>query len=301
MPRGADCIAIQEEAQREGDRVRFEPDFGPARYIRPRGSDFRSGDIVLRGGTRLSPASMVALAAADRARVAVSRFPAVSVIATGDEICAPGSAAATPHAIPDSASLGVAMMAQSCGARLVGRHRERDDLPALEELATRALKASDLVVIIGGASVGDRDFAKAMIAPHAPEIIFDKVAIRPGKPVWFAKAGGKLVLGLPGNPSSAMVTARLFLAPLLAALQGGSGTESIATSPQLLAADLPAAGARETFVRARLTRQGLVPAGNQDSGAQHPLAANDWLIRRAPHSSASAAGVTIDALPFATG
>ena len=252
VPAGADCIVMQEYAQRSGDTVTFEKGFGPARHIRKRGGDFAAGALMIERGTRLSPAAMIALAGADKADAVVARQPRVAIIVTGDELVAPGSAAAIANRQPDSASYGVAALAERYGATIVQIFRAEDDLATLEEIATQALSLADCVIVIGGASVGERDFAKPMFAGAELELAFSKVAIKPGKPVWFGTAGGRCVLGLPGNPGSALVTARLFAAPLLTALQGGDAWAEIQTVPLPLEVPLEPGGSREIFVRARL-------------------------------------------------
>ena len=153
-----------------------------------------------------------------------------------------------------------------------------------------------IVIVIGGASVGDRDFAKPMFAPHGLALVFDRLAIKPGKPVWLGRAGARLVLGLPGNPSSAMVTARLFLVPILERLQGGEGYHAWRDMP--LATPLPATGDRETFARAHWGQAGLEVLGNQDSGVQGGLARADWLIRCPSSQAGLEAGNTVSALLF---
>jgi len=144
---------------------------------------------------------------------------------------------------------------------------------------------------------GHRD-RRGLFAPHGLELLIDKVAIKPGKPVWLGRAGGRWVLGLPGNPTSALVTAALFLRPLLAALQGQDPQRQLRWRHLPLAAPLPAAGGRESFVRAQWDDTGLVPLGDQQSGAQAALAAADWLIRRPVGSGAAAAGGNVSALAF---
>ena len=298
VPRGADRVVMQEDCRRDGARIGVADSCGPERNVRRRGSDFGAGDTVLARGARLSPAALVALSGADRSEVAVARCPVLSVIATGDELAEPGRAAQSAHAVPDSASSGVCALALRHGARLAGRFRGRDRLDDLEELARQAFDCADIVVVIGGASVGDHDLAQPMFRQFALSPVFAKVAIKPGKPVWFARGPGKYVLGLPGNPGSAMVTARLFLVPLLAALQGGDGLAAVACAKMVLAGTLPVSGMRETFVRARLAANGLEPVANQDSGAQAPLAHSDWLIRRPPGDAAKVAGEFVAAIPF---
>jgi len=298
VPAGADCIVMQEYAQRSGDTVTFEKGFGPARHIRKRGGDFAAGALMIERGTRLSPAAMIALAGADKADAVVARQPRVAIIVTGDELVAPGSAAAIANRQPDSASYGVAALAERYGATIVQIFRAEDDLATLEEIATQALSLADCVIVIGGASVGERDFAKPMFAGAELELAFSKVAIKPGKPVWFGTAGGRCVLGLPGNPGSALVTARLFAAPLLTALQGGDAWAEIQTVPLPLEVPLEPGGSREIFVRARLGKDGLKPVANQESGAQAPLAQSSWLIRRAAHAPAQVAGAMVRAIPL---
>lgn len=298
LPRGADTIIMQEYALREGDRVLFREDFGPAVHVRTAGSDFCCGDILLSAGERLSPQAMIATAAADHSRVRVSRQPQVAIIATGNELEAPGQAFTKENALPESASFGVSALSERMGARTTLRIRGRDELAELSELAARALEVSDCVVVIGGASVGDYDFARPMFTELGMRLVFSKVAIRPGKPVWLGKVGEKSVLGLPGNPTSALVTARLFLQPLLAAMQGGHPSRELAFTTIQLAGELPATGDRTTFARARSTPEGLVPPENQESGAQSPLALSNWLIRRPARSPAAKSGMVVEAMPI---
>ncbi|MBX7458412.1 molybdopterin molybdotransferase MoeA [Qipengyuania sp. 1NDH17] len=298
VPKGADCVVMQEYARAEGDTVSFEEGHGPTRHIRKAGSDFCEGDVLLARGTRLTPRAMVAAAAADRASIEVSIQPRVAIIATGDELVSPGEAHATANAIPESASHGVAALCEAMGGTVVLRLTGRDELGLLTDLASEALATADLVVVTGGASVGDHDLARPMFEALGLELVFAKVAIKPGKPVWLGKVGDKPVLGLPGNPTSAMVTARLFLQPLLAAMQGGEAAANLQFLPMPCAAALPEAGGRETFIRAIATPEGLTPAQNQESGAQAPLAQSDWLIRRPAGSPATARGETVSALAF---
>jgi molybdopterin molybdotransferase len=137
-----------------------------------------------------------------------------------------------------------------------------------------------------------------MFAPHGMKLLFSKVAMKPGKPVWLGRAKGKWVLGLPGNPTSAMVTARLFLHALLAGLQGQSITQVLQWRALPLACQMAATGGRETFIRARWDADGLRSLSNQDSGVQLALAQADWLIRSAPNSPALDVGGMVTALEF---
>jgi molybdopterin molybdotransferase len=295
LPPGTDRVVIQEVVRREGEWAIFEQPIGPARHIRKQGSDFRSGDRLLGAGTWLNPRALVAAAAADSATVEVWRRPTFTVIGTGDELAEPGTARDRPAAIPESVSFGVAALSEQWGGTCVGRVRLPDEPARLEAAAADALGKADLVVVTGGASVGEKDFAKSMFGAGL-ELLFSKVAIKPGKPVWLGRAAGKLVLGLPGNPTSAMVTARLFLAPLIA---GMSGLEPALRWKQArLAAPLPACGDRETFHRARRSADLVELLGFQDSGAQLALAQADVLIRQLPNTPAVQAGEEVPVLDF---
>ena len=298
VPPGADRVVIQEQVRADGDWAVFEVAPGPARHIRAAGSDFRTGDILVEPGRRLDARAVVAAAAADRDHLRVHRRPRVVILGTGDELAEPGRALETPGAIPESVSFGVMGLALAWGGQVVGRRRLPDDPQALEIAARQALDDADVVVVTGGASVGERDFAKSMFPDGALDLIFAKVAIKPGKPVWFARVGDRLVLGLPGNPTSAMVTGRLFLAPLLAGLSGRDPLEALAWREAALGAPLKPVGDRETLERGRI-RNGRVEAlSDQDSGSQRALAAADVLIRRRPSAPAAEVGETVSVLDF---
>ncbi|HKR24801.1 MAG TPA: molybdopterin molybdotransferase MoeA, partial [Allosphingosinicella sp.] len=217
IPAGADRVVMQEDVRRDGDAAIFGAP-GDAHHVRRLGSDFRRQDRLLEPGRLVDARALVAIAAADREIVDVYRRPKLALFATGDELVEPGMAM-EPGAIPDSASVGVMALGEDWGAACIGRWRLRDELP-MPQFAVAATQEADLIVVTGGASVGERDFAKAMFEDHGLELIFSTVAIKPGKPAWFGRAAGRLVLGLPGNPTSAMVTARLFLAALLAGMSG---------------------------------------------------------------------------------
>lgn len=298
LPAGADRVVIQENVRREGDIAVFDAEPGEARHIRRSGSDFGCGDTLVPAGRRLDARALVAAAAGDADRVDVWRAPRVAVVTTGDELVEPGCARLQAGMIPESVSLGVATLVEQCGARIGRRAHLADDLPNLERAAAELLDEADLVVVTGGASVGERDYARAMFEPSGLELVFSKVAIKPGKPVWLGRAGGKLVIGLPGNPTSALVTARLFLAPLLAGLGGGDPARALCWRRMALATYLDACGDRETFVRAAAEGATARPLPNQDSGAQRMLVDADLLVRRRPGAPAAEAGEEVDAIDF---
>jgi molybdopterin molybdotransferase len=240
----------------------------------------------------------VGAAGADVAEVVVWSRPRVAILGTGDELVEPGQARAHPGSIPESVSAGVAALVEEWGGVTVARDRARDDPAVIEAAASAALDAADVVVVTGGASVGEKDFAKPVFDRFGLELLFSKVAIKPGKPVWFGRARGKLVLGLPGNPTSAMVTARLFLAPLLAGLAGRDPREAARWRRGSLARELGPNGDRETFVRGRADGESAQPLGDQDSGAQKVMADADLLIRRPIDAPAAPVGATVDVLDF---
>lgn len=298
VSRGADRIVVQEIVVRDDDRIRIEGSLSKGRHIRMRGSDFRVGDRLLPPGRILDPRALVAAAAADLALVEVWRRPRVTILGTGDELVAPGEARERPGSIPESVSFGVAALAEQWGAEAIGQLRLRDDPDAMRAAAATALAASDLVVMTGGASVGEKDFAKSVFASLGVELLFSKVAIKPGKPVWLGRVGDRLVLGLPGNPTSAVVTARLLLAPLVAGLGGRDPAGAVRWVAAPLAEPLPPCGHRETFVRGRWAGERVQPLANQDSGAQHALAEADLLIRRRADAPAADAGDRVDVIAF---
>jgi molybdopterin molybdotransferase len=298
LPAGADRVIIQEDVRRDGGVAIFDRRPLGASFIRPQGSDFRSGEELLAAGSVLGPRAIVAAAAADLAELQVYRRPRLQILSTGDELAEPGSARAQPDAIPESVSIGIAASAQQWGAECVGRSRVPDELASMRSAAEAALEKADVVAVTGGASVGEKDLAKAVLEPLGLELLFSKVAIKPGKPVWLGRAAGKLVIGLPGNPTSALVTARLFLAPLLAGLTGQPVERALCWRAMPLSTPLEACGGRETFHRARADKANAEILGSQDSSAQKALAEADLLVRQRANAPAIAAGERVDVLDF---
>jgi len=298
VPAGADRIVIQEIVTADGNRIRVTGTPGSGRHIRRRGSDFAAGETLLPAGRLLDARALVAAAGADVAALEVWARPRVAVLGTGDELAEPGEARTRPGTIPESVTFGVAALAESFGASIVMRARLPDEPHRLREAAEQALEAADLVVMTGGASVGEKDFAKAVFEELGLERIFSKVAIKPGKPVWFGTAAGRLVMGLPGNPTSALVTARLLLAPLLRGLAGGIPCDAVRWRASSLAEAMPACGDRETFVRGRWRGDAVEALANQDSGAQRALAEAELLIRRRAGAPAVEAGTSVEIIDF---
>ena len=298
VPAGTDRVVIQENVRREGDIAIIVKHPGEGRHIRRRGSDFSAGDELLSAGHLLDSRAIVAAAAADLSKLQIYRQPLVHVLSTGDELAEPGRARERANAIPESVSFGVAALAERWGARCVGRTRLRDELEPMRAAAATTMDSVDVVVITGGASVGEKDFAKLMFEPLGLELIFSKVTIKPGKPVWLGRVRDKLVLGLPGNPTSAMVTARLFLAPLLSALSGRAIDTALQWRSLPLATPLPECESRETFHRARVVGEKTHLLSFQKSSAQKALAEADVLVRQPSNSRAVSAGEFVSVLDF---
>jgi molybdopterin molybdotransferase len=298
VPAGADRVAVQEVVDRRGSVARFNEPLPSARHIRLAGSDFECGEILLEPGLLLGPRSLVAAAAADAKELCVWKKPRVMLLATGDEIAEPGTARDIPGAIPESVSFGVAAMAAERSAEFLGSVRLPDRLDEMARAAALAIRDADLVVVTGGASVGDKDFAKTMFEPLGLELIFSKVAIKPGKPVWFGRVRGRLVMGMPGNPTSALVTARLLLAPLLACLSGRPIESALHWRSAPLAVALGECGARETFHRACWNGGSIEILSNQDSSAQKVLARADLLVRQRSSAPAMEPRELVETLDF---
>lgn len=291
LPPGADRVVIQEEADRDGDRLTLRPGPDAPGWVRPRGADYPAGRTLLTAGTRLNPWRTALAASAGCPTLICARRPRVVILAGGDEVVEPG-APIGPYQIHDAAGPGVALVARRAGAE-VGRAPLIGDT---EEGLAQALAAAeaDLIVTIGGASVGDHDLLKPAARSLGARLIVEGVAIRPGKPLWFATLpDGRLILGLPGNPVSALVCAELFLRPLLAAMQGGSDVPAFESFA--LAAPLPANGPREHYMRAVIetVEDGgarVRPLRDQDSSMVALLASAHALVRRPPHAPAIDAG-----------
>ena len=297
VPRGTDRIVIQ-DGRADGRFAIFEEDAGKALHIRERGGDFGEGEQLLPAGRTLDKCAIVAAAGADVDRLKVHKRPRICILSTGDELAEPGTASDKPDSVPDSVSLGIASLAAARGAEVVDRQRLRDDLAELEAAASAAASSADLVIVTGGASVGERDYAKRMFEPLGLELIFSKVSIKPGKPVWLGRIGRTLVMGLPGNPSSALVTGRLLLEPLLAGLCGGKAEDALRWRNAPLALPLAACGGRETFHRAQWSDDRVEILGFQDSSAQRALAQADLLVRQRARSPALPAGAAVEVLDF---
>ncbi len=299
MPPGGDRVIVQEICERAGNTLRIKGDAGGDMYTRPAASDFAQGDMVLRRGALLGPGQLVLAAAADRDTLPVWRRARVALLATGDELVLPGTATGQTGRIPESITPGVAALVQLWGGTITAVRHAADDPSAIETEAEAMLDAADILVVIGGASVGSRDFASHAAAHGKFHTVFSKVAMQPGKPVWCASDGaGRYVLGLPGNPVSAMVTARLFLAPLLYALAARDFMRPLGWTGLELTGTAIIARPREQFVRGIRDGHCVTPIDNQLSSAQRALAIADTLIRVPAGTARYRTGTILDCLEF---
>lgn len=278
VPEGADHVVIQEDVTRTGDTITIGPDAGDNSHLRPAGGDFRIGDR-LSAPRRLSAQDVALLAAMNIAQVEVSRRPAVALISTGDELVMPGEVPG-PDQIIASNTFGLKTMLDQMGARPRILPIARDTRASLETAFDLA-QAADLIVTIGGASVGDHDLVGDVAAGLGMERSFYKVAMRPGKPLMAGRMGDAVLLGLPGNPVSAMVCGHVFMAPMIRVMLG-LGAHRATRKTARLAHDIGAGGPREHYMRAEL-RDGLItPEPRQDSALLSVLAhANALMIRPA--------------------
>lgn len=293
VPQGADTILIQENAEREGNVVTAIESVAAGRHIRKAGLDFHAGDVLLEAGRRIDPQALALIAAADADRVRVVRRPRVAIIATGDELVLPG-ASRTDDQIIASNSFGVAQIVRDSGGEAIDLGIVGDDLESIGSALDRAVaQTSDVIVTLGGASVGDHDLTAKAFAAKGVDLAFWKIAMRPGKPLMAGRLGRVSVLGLPGNPVSAMVCADLFLRPLLAALQGLPTDQHLPKA--VLDGVLAENDRRQDYVRAiaRLDEEGDVivsPLAMQDSSMLRILARANCLIVRAPYAPAQRSG-----------
>lgn len=295
VPAGADTILMQENARTDRETVvalQAEP---PGRHVRRPGLDFVAGARGLEAGRRLGAAELALAAAMNHPHLPVVRAPRVAILATGDELVPPGVEPG-PTAIVASNSVALAAIVEAAGGTAIDLGIAGDDFASLAQAFERSRAAeADVLVTLGGASVGDHDLVQEALRREGMTLGFWKVAMRPGKPLMHGRLGALRVLGLPGNPVSAIVCGVLFVRPLVRALSGDRAAGLPPIEPAVIASPLPANAERQDFLRARLTlRPGSVPeveaAAVQDSSMLSVLAAAEALIVRAPHAPPAGAG-----------
>jgi molybdopterin molybdotransferase len=303
LPPGADTVVIQEVTERSGDSVLVTSPAAQGRNVRPEGLDFKAGDVLLPRAHRLNGRSLALAAAMNHPSVPVHRRPKVAILATGDELVAPGSTAG-PGQIVYSNGFALGSLIRREGADLADFGIVGDHLGTTVAAISRARRwGADVLVTAGGASVGDYDLVQQALTSLGLELSFWKVALRPGKPLLHGRIAEMRVLGLPGNPVSAFVCALLFLVPLIRRLSGRTDLEP-QTESAVLGMALPENDERADYMRATLERRdgSLVAKAFpvQDSSMLVPLANADCLLVREPFAPAAGAGspCTILKLPL---
>jgi len=295
VPDGADAILLQEDAMAEGSAVTAREAAEPGQHIRAAGLDFREGAAALFAGTRLGPAELALAAAMNHATLPVARRPRVALLASGDELAPPG-AEPGPSQIIACNSFAIGAIAEDAGAEVIDLGVFRDDIVQLERGVGLAREAkADILVTLGGASVGDHDLLRPALARQGMTLDFWRIAMRPGKPLISGRLGDAHILGLPGNPVASIVCAMIFLAPLIRALQGDPRAGEDRTETALAGADLPANKGRRDYMRARLTtnpdgRLVATPQPMQDSSLLTELTQSQALLIREPGAPPLPAG-----------
>jgi molybdopterin molybdotransferase len=295
VPDGCDTILVQEKARVEAGFIEPLEAVVGGRNIRAKGVDFAEGEVLLAAGTRLGPSNIALAAAMNFAKVAVTKRPRVAILATGDELMRPGETLG-PYQIIASNSFSVAALVEAAGGEPLDLGIAKDELGAIEKaIGSARAVAADLLVTLGGASVGDHDLVKPALAKQGMELNFWKIAMRPGKPVIHGRLGPMSILGLPGNPVAAFVAGLVFLVPLVRALSGDPDAGGDQSEPAVLGKALRGNDSRQDFMRATLrpSDTGLpvaTPFENQDSSLLRILAQSQCLVIREPHAPPAAAG-----------
>ena len=296
LPAGADAVVMQEDVERDGDTARFSERPATGQHVRRAGEDIERGAEALVRGTRLGPGQLGLAAALDRGELLVVRRPHVGIVCTGDELRAPGSAP-RPGSIPESNGVALSAMVRAAGGIPHLAPLTRDDREATERALEQALRGNDVLLTVGGVSVGEHDLVRPALEAAGATLDFWKVAIKPGKPLVHGSVGKTRVLGLPGNPVSAQVTFALFGMPLLRAL---SGDQRVVPTTVLAALTRPLKQkpGRRGYYRAQLENGRVTPFDNQASGAPTSMAWANALAIVPADSTGFDAGASVDVLPL---
>ncbi len=290
VPAGADTVVIQEDTEAEAGKVAVRERPRPEQFVRPAGLDFRTGDVLLAAGQRLDARHVALAASMGHGTLPVRRPPLVAILSTGDELVRPGEAPA-PDQIVAANPYAVGAIVERAGGKALDLGIARDRIEALQERITAAEEAgADLLVTLGGASVGEHDLVQTALARKGMALGFWRVALRPGKPLMHGRLGAMGLLGLPGNPVSSVVCSILFLVPALRALLGDPEAGSDPTEPARLAVDLGPNDTRQDYMRATLRDGTVTPHRKQDSSMLGILARSNALLVRPPHAPAAKAG-----------
>ena len=306
LPMGADAIVIQEDTKADGDKITILEAPRPGRHIRKAGLDFSAGDAPFKAGRTLTTRDVALAAAMNLPWLSVHRKPRVAILSTGDELVLPGEPVGR-NQIVSSSGIAVAALMRAWGAEPTLFDIARDDAKLIQDHIAAGAQ-HDLLITLGGASVGDHDLVQAALKAQGFAMDFWRIAMRPGKPLMFAAKDRARVLGLPGNPVSTMVCSLLFVKPALERMLGQPG-DMPATKPARLAIDVKQNDLREDYVRARASRGAdgnltVEPHKIQDSSMLSVLAWSNALLVRPAHDPARKAGdlvQVIDLVEFAGG
>lgn len=300
VPEGADTVIMQENTSRSDDnKVTINKADTAGANIRLAGVDFRENEVLLKAGQRLSAKDLALAAAMNHAQLPVYSQPVVAILATGDELVEPGQIP-NPDQIVSSIPYGLIPMIENWGAKAVYLGIAKDRIESLEEKIEEAKKA-DILITLGGASVGDHDLVQKVLKSSGMDLNFWKVAIRPGKPIMYGQLGSTHVLGLPGNPVSAFICAQLFLSAMLRKILGSNELVN-ETITAILSTDLSENGSREHYMRATTVKRDdgifeVSPAPSQDSSLISTYALSNCLIVREPHASKAKKGDVVRIIP----
>ena len=296
LPTGADAIVIQENVQADNGTILVQQSVNNGTYVRPAGLDFKQGEVLIRKGTLLDAGTISLAAAMNHAKIPVIRKPRIAIIATGDELVMPGTQPKKDQIVASN-SFGVATIVTSAGGDFADLGIANDTIASLEEKFSQSGCAqADIVITLGGASVGDHDLVRAALQKQNIRLDFWKLAMRPGKPVMFgaSKINGNIVrhIGLPGNPVSSLVCAKIFVEPLIKKLLGLHPANERHSA--ILGCDLPQNDQREEYMRATIQNKNgethVTPFEKQDSSIITLYARADCLLIRPAHAKAAAAG-----------
>lgn len=293
LPAGGDSIVIQEDTERDGDIVIVNEGVTQGTYVRPAGLDFSAGEIGLAAPRRLTARDIGLAAAMNVPWLEVRRRPRIALLATGDEIVRPGEPLAE-NQIVSSNTLALAGLINACGGEAVDLGIAKDDEDSLRQMAAGA-HGADMLITLGGASVGEHDLIREVLGEEGLEIDFWRIAMRPGKPLIWGRIGEIPMLGLPGNPVSSLVCALVYLRPAIMRMLGLPDDNDETLSRARLGTDLAANDQRQDYLRATCSRNEegetiASPFGKQDSSMLSRLAKADCLIIRPPHAPAAKAG-----------